>query len=237
MTAFVPLRCCRVVILVVCPLISYAEQHPIPIDAKSQCVDCHSDQASGAYIHAAVKQGCATCHQVENGTNGTYVEMKSTKSVVCFECHEAKSYSYSHLPYSSGMCTRCHSPHNSESPHLLRSKVNEVCLSCHLRHPDSVSSSYMPTIALVSDNSVGHPYARHPVSGFRDELTGEEMSCLSCHLAHGGAQAHLLRMGAEIPEDALNQNTETNDMCRKCHMRMWGLDRIPGKKRNKAKAN
>jgi predicted CXXCH cytochrome family protein len=54
------------------------------------------------------------------------------------------------------------------------------------------------------------------------------MSCLSCHDAHGGAQLHLLKMGAAIPEDALNQVTETNDICRKCHMRLWGLDSYSG---------
>jgi predicted CXXCH cytochrome family protein len=237
MNAFVAMRSCTMAVLVLVPLVCDAGQHPVPLDAKSECVDCHSDHSSGVYIHAAVKQGCSSCHEVENRTDGTYVELKPTKSVACFECHQAKNYSYGHLPYSSGMCLRCHTPHTSANAHLLRSKVNEVCLDCHLRHPGNVPSRYMPTIVLVSDNSMGHPYERHPVSKARDALTGEEMSCLSCHQAHGAMQPHLLRMGAEIPEDALNQNTETNDMCRKCHTHMWGLDRLPAKKKNKAKAN
>lgn len=237
MIAFVPLRSCLIAILIVMPVICYGRQHPVPLDGGSQCIDCHSDHASGVYVHAAVKQGCTSCHQIENRTDGTYVELKPTKSVACFECHEPKTYSYAHLPYSSGMCMKCHTPHSSPNPHLLRSKVNDVCLSCHLRSPNSGPSRYIPTIALTSDNSMGHPYERHPVSKARDPLTGEEMSCLSCHLAHGGMQPHLLRMGAEIPEDAMNQNVETNDMCRKCHMRIWGLDQVPAKKKHKAKAN
>jgi len=214
-----------------------AEQHPVPLEANSPCLDCHSDHASGGQVHAAVKQGCTSCHRVENRSDATYVVLKPAKTIVCFDCHEPKTYAYSHLPYASGMCMRCHNPHTAENPHLLRAKVNAICLECHLRRPESMPSKHMPTIALVSDNSMGHPYERHPVSKFRDALTGEEMSCLSCHMAHGGGQANLLRMGAEIPEDALNQNTETNDMCRKCHMRMWGFDRLPTKKKNKAKAN
>jgi len=64
------------------------------------------------------------------------------------------------------------------------------------------------------------------------------MSCISCHLAHGGTKQHLLKMASEIPEDALNRNTETNDMCRKCHMRLWGLEGATvGKKARKKKAN
>jgi hypothetical protein len=61
------------------------------------------------------------------------------------------------------------------------------------------------------------------------------MSCVSCHTAHGGTKLHLLKMGSEIPEDAMNQNTETKDMCRKCHLLMWGLEGASIKKKNEKK--
>src|ERR1035441_6458071 len=140
-----------------------------------------------------------------------------------------------HFPYASGMCLRCHNPHLSANPRLLRAKVNELCLSCHLRTATSVPSQYLPTIALAADNRTGHPYERHPVSGSRDPLNGGEMSCISCHLAHGGTKLHLLKMGSEIPEDALNQNTETKDMCRKCHLLLWGLEGAGSAKKSKKK--
>jgi predicted CXXCH cytochrome family protein len=82
---------------------------------------------------------------------------------------------------------------------------------------------------------MGHPYERHPVSDSRDPLTGGEMTCMSCHRAHAGTQPHLLKAAAEIPEDAINQNTMTKDMCRKCHLRMWGLEGATLKKKNKKK--
>jgi hypothetical protein len=47
------------------------------------------------------------------------------------------------------------------------------------------------------------------------------MDNASARLRH---QLHQLRMGSEIPEDALNQNTETKDMCEKCHMKLWGIE-------------
>jgi hypothetical protein len=53
--------------------------------------------------------------------------------------------------------------------------------------------------------------------------------------AHGGAKLQLLKMGSEIPEDALNQNTETYDMCRKCHLILWGLDGATSAKKNQNK--
>ncbi|HLZ42760.1 MAG TPA: cytochrome c3 family protein [Candidatus Sulfotelmatobacter sp.] len=215
-----------------------AGQHPYPLGENSQCIDCHDDHATGNHVHPAVKSGCASCHQVENRNQETYVVLRKEKAALCFGCHQPVAFSYPHFPYTSGMCTRCHNPHASENAHLLRAKVNEVCLQCHLRKTDSVPSPYMPTISLVSDNQAGHPYERHPVGKVRDPLSGDEMSCLSCHVAHGGVQVHLLKMGAAIPEDALNQVTETNDICRKCHLRLWGLDGDAGaRKKNKKRDN
>ncbi|MGA7770224.1 MAG: cytochrome c3 family protein [Candidatus Sulfotelmatobacter sp.] len=215
----------------------YAGPHPTRVDANSNCLECHADHATGDHVHPAVKQGCVSCHSIENRADGSDVVLKQAKGVACFECHEPATFPYPHLPYASGMCTRCHNPHVSANPRLLRAKVNELCLSCHLRTAETVPSRYMPTIALTANDSMGHPYERHPVSGSRDPLTGGEMSCVSCHQAHGGAQLHLLKMGAAIPEDALNQNTETNDMCRKCHLLLWGLDGASNHKKNKRKGN
>ena len=211
----------------------YAGLHPIHLDESSNCLECHADHATGDHVHPAVKQGCTSCHNVESREDGSYVVLKSATSVICAECHQPLAFVNQHFPYTSGMCIRCHNPHSSVNLHLLRTKVNELCLDCHLVHAKGAASPYLPLIALTSNNRIGHPYGRHPVSGTPDPLTGSEMSCISCHLAHGSTKAHLLKMGSEIPEDALNQNTETNDMCRKCHMRLWGVADVSGKKKNK----
>ena len=216
------------------PGLCFAGTHPTRIDENSNCLECHADHATGDHVHPAVKQGCTSCHKIENREDASNVVLKETKGVACFECHEATAFQYSHLPYASGMCTRCHNPHLAENPRLLRAKVNELCLSCHLRTGEAVPSRYLPTIVLTADRSRGHPYERHPVSGSRDPLTSAEMSCVSCHQPHGGAQLHLLKMGSQIPEDALNQNTQTKDMCRECHLLLWGLDgAASAKKKNK----
>jgi predicted CXXCH cytochrome family protein len=111
--------------------------------------------------------------------------------------------------------------------------VNEVCLECHLRNSDDAPSHDLPVIDLSIDNSIGHPYERHPVRGYADPIRGGEMSCLSCHAAHGGTMPNLLKMGSEVPADALNQNSETKDMCHLCHLRLWGLDGTIRGKKNK----
>jgi predicted CXXCH cytochrome family protein len=217
------------------PCLCYAGSHPTRVDQNSACLECHADLATGDHVHPAVKLGCASCHSIENREDASYVVLKQAKAMVCLECHPPVTFLSPHFPYASGMCLRCHNPHLSANPRLLRAKVNELCLSCHLRTATSVPSQYLPTIALAADNRTGHPYERHPVSGSRDPLNGGEMSCISCHLAHGGTKLHLLKMGSEIPEDALNQNTETKDMCRKCHLLLWGLEGAGSAKKSKKK--
>lgn len=233
MTLSARLPFCAMVACLLVPCLSYAGPHPTRVDEHSNCLECHSDHATGHYVHPAIRRGCTSCHSIENREDASYVALKPTKSVVCFECHQPETVLYVHFPYASGMCMRCHNPHVSASPRLLRAQVNELCLKCHLRSRESVPSRYMPTIALTADTRMGHPFMHHPVRGTPDPLTGGEMCCTSCHLAHGGAKLHHLKMGSEIPEDALNQKTETKDICQNCHMHLWGLDGASGKKKNK----
>lgn len=203
-------------------------------NAQVNCVRCHAEQGSGAHLHPAVLLGCNSCHVVEYKRDTSRVVLKKIDGGLCQQCHPPQRFERVHLPYGLGMCTRCHDPHKSDNPALLRRTVNQLCLECHLRNSDDAPTHDLPAIDLSIDNSMGHPYERHPVSGFMDPIRGEEMSCVSCHLAHGGTMPHLLRMGSEVPEDALNRNSETNDMCHLCHLRMWGLD---GKQDKKKKRN
>lgn len=212
---------------------SVAGVHPARVDEHSNCVECHPDHARGDYVHPAVKLGCLSCHTIENHDDASYVAVQPKESNGCRQCHRPAQVQHPHFPYASGMCTRCHDPHASSYPKLLRAKVNDLCLDCHLQGRTRGTSRYLPTIELSADYRLGHPYARHPVNGFPDPISGGEMSCLSCHLPHGGNKLHLLKMGAEIPEDALNQNTETRDLCEKCHMKLWGVE--AGKKGHKTK--
>lgn len=214
--------------------LTYAGEHPTRVDENSNCLECHADKVKGDHVHPALKKGCTSCHAIENKGDTTYVSLKQSPSVCCLACHQQRVFPYSHLPYSSGECLRCHDPHASASPKLLKSKVNDLCLACHLRSSESAPSHYLPTIVLTDNRTLGHPYAHHPVSGKPDPLTGAELSCVSCHAAHGGDKEHLLKMGGQIPEDALNETTETKDMCSKCHQLLWGLGpATSAKKKNK----
>jgi predicted CXXCH cytochrome family protein len=209
--------------------VSAAGDHPMQVDEKSNCLECHRDKTKGNHVHAAVKMGCTTCHSVSIKEGVTYVTLR--QSGTCFTCHHQKTFRYTHFVYSPGMCTRCHDPHSAGNGMLLKARVNDLCLGCHLRSTEVPPSRYMPSIVLTENNTKGHPFIRHPVAGKIDPLTGDELSCVSCHTAHGGAKIHLLKMGREVPEDALNENTEMKDMCRKCHEVMWGLEGTDSRKK------
>lgn len=202
-----------------------------PDDAQANCLRCHAEYGSGEHLHPAVLMGCVNCHVVESRGETSRVVLKKIDGGLCQQCHRPQPFEQVHLPYGLGMCTRCHNPHKSENRALLRRTVNQLCLECHLRNSEDAPSHDLPVIDLSIDNSMGHPYERHPVRGYMDPIRGEEISCISCHVAHGGNLPHLLKMGSEIPEDALNRNSETNDMCHMCHLRMWGLEGVQGKKK------
>lgn len=209
---------------VICARLCYADAHPVHVDEHSNCAECHADHLAGDHVHPAIKGGCTCCHKVENHDDASFISVQPKESNQCRECHKPTQVAHPHFPYASGMCTRCHDPHVSKLPGLLRAKVNDICLDCHLQSRAKHQSRYVPTIELTEDHRLGHPYARHPVTGSQDPLTGGELSCISCHMPHGGNKLHQLKMGSEIPEDALNQNTETRDMCEKCHMKLWRME-------------
>src|SRR5580765_7616758 len=129
----------------------YAGAHPARVDEHSNCVECHADHATGDYVHPAVKGGCISCHEVENHDDASFVAVQPKESNGCRECHQGAPMLHPHFPYSSGMCTRCHDPHASKFPRLLRARVNDLCLDCHLQSRAKHASRYLPTIELSAD--------------------------------------------------------------------------------------
>ncbi len=233
MTGHTPLPLRLLLITLLSTSLCYAAEHPTRIDENSNCPECHADKIKGEHVHPAIKKGCTSCHAIENKRDTTYVTLKQSPTICCLACHQEEVSLYPHLPYSSEWCLRCHDPHASGSVKLMRSNVNDLCLECHLSSPEHPGSRLEPTIVLTADRTMGHPYANHPVRGKVDPLTGEEMSCISCHAPHGASKRPLLKMGERIPEDVLNKVTETDDMCTKCHFAQWGFPRSTSAKKRK----
>lgn len=185
-------------------------EHPY-IEAKDvkpeTCLTCHPETKQGKFVHTAVKMGCPECHHIVTGKSHTTITLFALGSNLCAKCHEARVDPVLHGPYKNGECLICHEPHVSDFKAQIRADVNSVCLECHAPKPQAGSTVSLyglqtiskaefeaaPKIDLDPSLRFGHPRPAHPVAGVPDPLhSGENMSCLSCHVPHASTLAHLL---------------------------------------------
>ncbi len=146
---------------------------------KADCSVCHKAIASGSMIHSPVEMNeCVTCHSWSQEKNSMVV----TKGVpdACFDCHTEKKITIDSSRVQHPVatdCVTCHSPHaSSEGPHLVKKNIYDLCGDCH------------------EDKKMNHPVGKHPVR-FAKTITGDEISCVSCHTPHGSENDHLLKVG------------------------------------------
>lgn len=110
---------------------SYAAQ-------ENQCLTCHTKFKEPAKsIHAAMGMGCEACHKPVEGM--THPDQKGSIKLtqdmpgLCYSCHDQSKFKGKsvHQPVSSGMCTACHDPHQSNFPKILVKDVPGLCYNCH----------------------------------------------------------------------------------------------------------
>lgn len=133
------------------------------------------------------------------------------QSCLASDCHEQRYASTEgqirHLPYLEQQCLTCHTNHSGSAPKLLRTGVNELCLSCHT---EVKLSGEPPALAhppqTTACTECHHPHASH----VRNLLLTEERlgDCAACH-------ADFLKAAQELPFkhkffDPVNQ-------CGNCH--------------------
>lgn len=145
--------------------------------SSSHCESCHSahsrDKAGKllkADRHMPFKSGqCQTCHKSDS------LDLIKPEKELCTSCHssdmtqEPTDGTIVHAPVSEGMCTQCHSPHDSDAPKgLFRDRtVAYSCFLCHSKVEASVDSKYP------------HKPAR-------------DLDCVKCHTPHSGKNKNLL---------------------------------------------
>jgi len=187
-----------------------AVEHPF-IEAKdikpATCLTCHPEKNEGRFVHAAVRMGCASCHQIISEKNQTTITLFATGGNLCAKCHEPRRDPVLHGPYKNGQCLICHDPHSSEFKGETRCDVNSLCLACHMSKSATGNTAgnfdleriakadlgAIPRIELDPTLRFGHPRPTHPVAEVADPLNGgEKLSCLSCHTPHASTVPNLL---------------------------------------------
>ncbi|MFH7325809.1 cytochrome c3 family protein [Desulfurivibrio sp. C05AmB] len=130
----------------------------------------------GPYTHGPYgAKHCDQCHVMAPAPEGqtpTRVQpgrFAQSFGEMCLACHQEKSPERARneglwLHGPAAACMRCHHPHLSRQPFMLRRAGDELCRSCHSE-------------GLIHD---------------RERHEGED-ACLSCHNPHLGADAMMLR--------------------------------------------
>ncbi len=156
----------------------------LKLEPAELCLSCHNMNLR--YGQAKVKHppyqqnACLGCHvpHASNNTKNTRLAMP----YLCMNCHptvaQAMNMAVLHPPFSQAMCTMCHNPHGSDYPRMAKAPVGstqpfaDLCLQCH-----SMPQARVGAIDLHKSHRVYGPIP--------DPLTGQPVSCISCHQPHG----------------------------------------------------
>jgi predicted CXXCH cytochrome family protein len=171
------------------------------VERDNPCYICHKKMLSVKYVHGpAGTYSCGYCH-ASKGNPKHAVPKKG--AALCYECHadmasQIKKKKFVHGPIDAGMCDACHDPHGSQHEGQLLKPINELCLSCH---------GQIRNQKHVVRTTAGEG---HPLSGKKDlskKGSGRDMSCISCHLPHGGDVRYFF----------VNSNEDRMTLCQMCH--------------------
>ena len=209
-------------VVVVASSAAFGVEHPVPITTDSNCAECHESKTKAQHTHSAIASGCTSCHEVKVSGETVVVDLIQPTQTLCFTCHEKQGGQSVHWPYNAGECTACHDPHGSAFQGQLKAEMNQLCLACHLDGAASATENSTARIYLDKDRVYGHPYFGHPVAGHPDPLNPKaEMTCLSCHLPHAGAELKLIAPPRRENADVLNNESESSqDICLQCHTKI-----------------
>lgn len=82
-----------------------------------------------------------------------------------------------------GNCDKCHVPHGSMFPPLLKKPKDELCLGCHDGVTRDGNGDIIPDIKTQYE-AQGHRYKQYPTA---------KMYCAECHVPHGSTNKQYLR--------------------------------------------
>jgi predicted CXXCH cytochrome family protein len=199
------------------------------MEGNDLCYACHTDKeeqvSNMPMVHGAVEAaGCAGCH--EPHTSSSERLLLEPMPGLCLACHDdvLSNGPTVHGAVERWGCALCHEPHGTKASKLLHAEVNVLCRTCHAggRRDDVVASALgideaeratFRKIRLRGD--LDHPRQNHPVKGSFEPDVGLknlepiDLSCVSCHNPHSGADRRLF-VGGLDDEMAL---------CATCHIK------------------
>lgn len=146
----------------------------LPAAAPSTCASCHPDvlerMKTDRFVHGPMNLGdCRLCHDVHGSRVPKLLRRPATE--LCTDCHSdvllppgTPADLQPHTMIPEGECGRCHEPHSSANPRMLREAAGLLCQKCH----------------------EGKTRSFHEAKGFSIYV------CAKCHDLHRPTQPHLI---------------------------------------------
>jgi DmsE family decaheme c-type cytochrome len=157
-------------------------------EIDDRCLSCHAGGTQHMNtvnsLHSRADVSCTTCHSPHHAETKEYLLSKS-QPALCYGCHLTQKAQFDmpfHHRVNEGLvqCSDCHNVHGTEGPKQVRMAATQdaVCFKCHM------------------DKQGPFVYEHAPV-----KVDG----CQSCHMVHGGPNAHMLKL------------SNVNLLCLQCH--------------------
>jgi DmsE family decaheme c-type cytochrome len=159
-----------------------------PKEVSERCSSCHAGgpQHMNALnsIHTQNGVSCIACHSPHHSQGKEFLLVKA-QPALCYSCHLQQKSQFEmpfHHRVNEGLvqCSDCHNVHGTVGPKQVRTSATQdaVCFTCH------------------ADKQGPFVFEHEPV-----KIEG----CSSCHIPHGGANVHMLRV------------SNVNLLCLQCH--------------------
>lgn len=157
---------------------------PAQIDPAASCTDaCHTDFSRKKHLHPPASKGttCVKCHKPAEPGKHAFKPIAANKSELCYTCHDEEDEAKKklHKPVKAGSCTKCHDPHQSDQPKLLRKATPQLCFGCHDEDDFKGKSVHGPAAAGKCLD------CHHPHAAENPGLLAKKPPdlCLGCHAA------------------------------------------------------
>jgi predicted CXXCH cytochrome family protein len=176
------------------------------IQLGDSCVDtgCHTNFRESQFVHGPVLlEHCNMCHETVEDRH--LFKLTNTGVEMCTLCHKMKFQAAIHEPVIKGECLKCHDPHRSALPSLIKTATSgELCFTCHQETETLLSNTYLHAPVAKGDCILCH--TAHSANTEQFLISEGTDLCLSCHMEELDSQLELEYLHRPVVED-----------CEKCH--------------------